>query len=64
MKKLRPFIVHAWMTLNEVLKALGYTTAKRAGHLQGKKILLRGAVVFEGTADETWRWLRQTGQIA
>lgn len=52
------------LPLNVVLKALGYTTRKRDGAgLQGKKILLDGVVVHEGTADSTWKWLRKTGQI-
>lgn len=52
------------LPLNTVLKCLGYVTRKRDGAgLQGKKILRDGVVVHEGTADSTWKWLRQTGQI-
>lgn len=57
-------IVHAWMSLAEVLDALGYQTSPRVGVQQGKKILRRGEVVFEGTAGETWAWLRKSRQIA
>lgn len=52
-------------SLNEVLAALGYTTKPGSGIPHpGKKILRDGNVVHEGSADSTWTWLRQTGQIS
>lgn len=64
MNKSKPLIVHAWMSLNEVLDALGYRTAPPTKAIQqGKRILRRGEVVFEGTAGEVWTWLRKSGEI-
>lgn len=66
-----PFAAHAPRgidvgnrSLAQVLQSLGYQIAPRTGVQQGKQILRRGEVVFEGTADETWEWLRKTRQIA
>lgn len=64
MKKLRPYQPPAEATLHEVLAALGYTTAPRDREIwQGKKILRGSVLAHQGTADETWTWLRRTGQI-
>lgn len=49
------------MPLNDVLAALGYTTAPL--QFQGKSIIRNGVTVFAGTAGEVWAWLRETRQI-
>lgn len=49
-------------SLNDVLEALGYTTAPL--QFQGKRIIRDDVDVFAGTASEVWAWLRKTRQIA
>ena len=59
----KPLLVHAWMSLHDVLGALGYATR---GVEFGKKAIVSatGEKLFTGTAGEVWTWLRKTGQIA
>jgi len=46
-------------TLNQVLRALGYTTRPAPNFNQYAKDILRGgAVVFTGCAGDVWAWLR------
>jgi hypothetical protein len=48
------------MTLNETLKELGYTTKKAGGlRMYQKHILKDGEIVFTGSADEVWKWLKR-----
>jgi hypothetical protein len=43
-------------TLNEVLRALGYT--KRRSDLMSRwDYMLNGAVLFTGTVTQAWEWL-------
>jgi hypothetical protein len=54
------------LSLNEVLAALGYTKCWKVSPRTGVRTahILRGdEVVHVGTADTTWEWLVQTGQI-
>lgn len=49
-------------TLNQVLSRLGYTTSN--GATQYAKLIWRdGKLAFSGTADDVWRWLRETEQV-
>lgn len=50
-------------SLNAVLARLGYTTDPKSSTLGGKRILRDGVEVYDGIADDVWKWLRRTGQI-
>ncbi len=54
----------ASLSLTDTLRLHGLTHRPRFGPgLQGREVVdAAGAVVFEGTADATWRWLR--GEVA
>ena len=58
------------MSLNDTLKALGYTTqvsdpgSTRQGRPESRRIIdAQGNVAFRGRAWEVWDWLRDTDQI-
>jgi uncharacterized protein (DUF2345 family) len=52
------------MTLNQVLKKLGYKATKNTKLAAGGKYILKdGKVIFVGTAGEVWKWLRERGDI-
>lgn len=53
------------LTLTEQLRALGYEHRPRSNQNAGGRAVYRNLVLcFEGTASETWAWLRRSGQIA
>ncbi len=50
------------MTLNETLKALGYTTTNLSDYRKAVRDAAN-EVTFVGTAADVWKWLRETGRI-
>jgi hypothetical protein len=50
------------LSLNEVLRELGYKTVIAEGNYR-KYVLKDRKTLFVGTAGETWQWLRERGDI-
>jgi hypothetical protein len=63
-RKIRPLGHQAGQrSLNAMLKLLGYTT-KPAAFKGCKDVFHDGRLVYMGTADDVWKWLKRTKQIS